>query len=136
NMAPWYAEAVRQAQAAYGLPVKFRPHPRAVAKGYQQRPSNAEPSTGSLAEALADAHVAVTWNSNSAVDAVLAGVPTVAVDAGSMAWDVAAHSIGTIVRPDRSNWMVRLAWSQWSLDEIASGAALRGLLAMKEAHGN
>jgi hypothetical protein len=71
---------------------------------------------------LASADLVVTWNSNSAVDAVLAGVPTVAMDRGSMAWPVTAHEIGkAIIRPDRSEWLARLAWKQYSLQEMESG---------------
>lgn len=128
NMMPWYENAAREAAEKYGLPVKFRPHPLAAKKGHNQLLKNATQSTGELDEALSGAAVVVTFNSNSGVDSVLAGVPTVAVDQGSMAWDVAGHKIGDCVTPCRDAWASRLAWCQWRLDEISSGAALKGLI--------
>lgn len=124
DLAPWYAEAARDAARAYGLPVRFRPHPEAARLG--RRPPavpGASAATGTLAEALAAAAVLVTWNSNTAVDAVVAGVPAVAAERGSMAWPVAGHAIGDRVTPDREDWAARLAWCQWSLDEIRDGRA-------------
>ena len=81
-------------------------------------------ATGSLADCLADARWVVTFNSNSGVDAVLAGVPTVAVDQGAMAWAVTGRD-PTVQppTPDRSTWAAELAWCQWTLDEIKKGVA-------------
>lgn len=128
NLMPWYTDAARKAREAYGLPVLFRPHPQVAARGYKQKPGHTEPSTGTLAEALAGAAVVITWNSNTGVDSVLAGVPTVTGDEGSMAREVTGHEIGEMVRPDREAWAHRLAWRQWTMDEIVSGEALVGLL--------
>lgn len=133
DMMPWYEQAARASAEKYGIPVQFRPHPLAARKGHMQSLKNAALSTGELSEALSGAAVVVTFNSNSAVDSVLAGVPTVAVDQGSMAWDVAGHEVGDCVTPSRDAWASRLAWCQWSLEEIRSGAALGGLLEV--SHG-
>lgn len=133
DMMPWYEQAAEEAKA-YGLPVKFRQHPLALKKVGVQKVRGAIASTGSLEDDLNGAAVAITWNSNSAVDAVLAGVPTVTMDEGSMAWGVTAHEIGKVVRPDRTDWASALAWKQWTADEIRSGAALVGLLEMVDGH--
>jgi len=68
---------------------------------------------GPLAKALAGAAVVITWNSNTAVDAILAGKNTTAADKGSMAWEVS----------DREAWAHALAWRQFSQDELTSGFA-------------
>ena len=128
DLTPWYGHAAMQAQNAYEMPVRFRQHPMSLARGYRQRPPYTEASTGTLDEALDGAAVVVTYNSNSGVDAVIAGVPTVAMDKGSMAWDVAAHRIGDLIRPDREQWAGHLACKQWTIEEIESGFALGGLL--------
>lgn len=133
DMMPWYEQAARTAAEKYGLPVQFRPHPLAIRKGHKQQLKGAAQSIGELADALAGAAVVITFNSNSGVDAVLAGVPTVTADQGSMAWPVAGHAIGEIAKPDRTAWASRLAWCQWRIEEIRSGAALGGLLEI--AHG-
>jgi len=115
----WLREACEKAKA-YGLPVRYRPHP--LQRSAEQHP--AEVLGGSLEEALAGAAAVIAWNSNSLVDAVLAGVPVIAGDRGSMAWPVAAHEIGAdLIRPDRTQWLHDLAYCQWTHAEIASGEA-------------
>jgi hypothetical protein len=100
-----------------GMEVFFRPHPKAQNVKLPGVPLIG----GDLSKALEGAASVVTINSNSAVDAVLAGVPSVALDEGSMAWPVTAHEAGEIATPDREAWAHRLAWKQWRLPEMASG---------------
>lgn len=120
----WYAQACAAARR-FGLPVTFRPHPVARERGYQTRtPPGAALLNGALEDALARARYVVTFNSNSGVDAVLAGVPTIACDEGSMAWPVTGHGLDADPpTPDRAAWCTAIAWRQWTLDEIAAGAA-------------
>lgn len=127
DLMPWYGQVAMNAQTAYEMPVMFRQHPLSLPRG-RQRPRYTQPSVGSLQEALDGAAVVVTFNSNSAVDAVVAGVPSVALDRGSMAWDVSAHRLGDIRRPDREAWAHRLAWRQWIIGEIEDGTALNHVL--------
>lgn len=124
----WAQDIAEQATKFYGK-VLFRPHPmarrRMVLQGFDCH-------LGSLDEALANAAVVITYNSNAAVDAVMAGVPAIAVDRGSMAWDVASHDLESpLYVGDRDDWGRRLAYSQWLPDEISNGAAwahLRGFV--------
>jgi hypothetical protein len=110
-----------EARAAFEpkMPVRLRPHPN-VHPTHGARAIGA--ARASLAQDLAGARVAITWNSNSAVDAVLAGVPTIAMDRGSMAWGVTGHALAMPPMPDRSAWAHALAWKQWTRDELESGA--------------
>jgi hypothetical protein len=110
-----------QAAAAFnkvGFITKFRPHPKA---NRRERCNGAQAIGGSLEEALAGAAVTISYNSNSTVDAVLAGVPSVAMDQGSMAWDVTGHKLEYPASPDRTHWAYALAWKQWRLEEMRSG---------------
>lgn len=121
NYRAWQEKAVVDA-AKYGLPVYFRrhPHPRARADGTHLR---VPISKATLEEDLARAAVVITLNSNSGVDAALAGVPVVTGDIGAMARDVSAHKVGDLARPCRRQWTHNLAYAQWLLDEIRSGEA-------------
>lgn len=116
--------ATARALKECGHEVRFRPHPLAPLQlGVPQ-------AEGSLAEALAGARFAVTFNSNSGVDAVLAGVPTVTMDEGAMAWDVSSHALeAPLAAPDREPWAHGMAYTQWLPEEIAAGAAWPHLLA-------
>lgn len=112
---------------AQGLPVIFRPHPKVDSRGeYGVDPRFFD--SRSLAEVLEDARAVVTWNSTTGVESVLAGVPTIAMDRGSMAYDVAAHDLDTLDHvPGRGVWLARLAYAQWTLDEMRAGLPWRHL---------
>ena len=62
--------------------VIFRPHPLDKNK---HPVGGAEYSTRTLEEDLNDAAVVITYNSNTAVDAVMNGVPAISMDKGG-AW--------------------------------------------------
>lgn len=126
DLKPWYATTAMRAASEYRLPVLFRPHPLAHRRGGVYVVPGTKMQYGPLADALEDAAVVVSFNSNTTVESVLAGVPTVAMDRGSMAYSMCSHDIGQpLVTPDRLRWAAELAWRQFSLEEIRSGAALR-----------
>ena len=114
-----------------GLPVVFRPHPLAKLAPLP----GIEYSTVPLKQDLQNAHCVVTFNSNAGVEALLEGVPVYAADEGSMAWPVALKSLssiahpltaiddGSILEPDRVQWLNNLSYCQWTLKEMANGEA-------------
>ena len=123
DLNPFYEIWARQAQEYYGKPVLFRPHPHVVKRG-GRGPNLPLCDAPTLKEALDSAFLCLNYNSNSSVDAVLAGAPTVTFDRGSMAWEVCGRSTGEIIRPDREVWAHKLAFTQWTIDEIKSGIPL------------
>ncbi len=124
DLTDWYAETAQTITATTGLLVVFRPHPVALERGQARDVTGTITLGGALETALDGAAVVATFNSNTAVDAVLAGVPTWTADAGSMAWDVAGHDFAKMPpTPDRDAWAHALAWCGWTIDEIAAGAA-------------
>lgn len=123
DLNPFYETWAAQAEAYYGKPVVFRPHPDVVRRG--GRPPEIPLCTAeTLEEALNGAFLCLNYNSNSGVDAVLAGVPTVTFDRGSMAWGVCGRSIEQALTPYREFWAHNLAFTQWTIDEIKSGLPL------------
>jgi len=102
SLADWYAAVAPHA-------THFRKHPRG--EGYVLPPCDNWKGVGR----------AITLNSSVAVDAVIAGVPTVTMDAAAMAWDVTAHDPRETTKPPRLPWLHRLAWTQWNWDEISEG---------------
>lgn len=117
NFDAWIHQAFTRLQELGYSPV-FRTHPN-----FPQQAVRFTRLNGSLSEALALAKLVVTYNSNSGVDAVLAGVPTVTYDEGAMAWDVTSHDPGYLITPDRSDWCQKMSYTQWSSDEMRSGEA-------------
>lgn len=128
DMIPWYEEKAREITLAHDIPVHFRPHPDVKRKGIKQRVKGTMPSIGTLDESLSDAAFTVCYNSNSSVDSVLNGVPCVVGDRGSMAYEVCGKSVSEVIYPEREKWAHKLARTQWTIDEIKSGEALKGII--------
>jgi hypothetical protein len=124
-----WAQGVVNTLVARGEQVVFRPHPFVKKNNYVTWPKGAnQSSTDSFMDDLKDAKTCVTYNSNAGVEAVCAGVPTVTMDKGAMAWPVTSHSLeDPPIRPDRTAWAHQLAWCQWQLGEIADGTAWEAL---------
>lgn len=104
--------------------VTVRPHPASLDREARLRQ---EP----LEAALDYAACVVTYSSNAAVEAVIAGVPAVACSPMSMAWPVAAWGLEAELPadPDRESWLHALSYAHWSEAELADGAAAAYLLA-------
>jgi hypothetical protein len=74
-------------------------------------------------EALSNAWAVVNWNSNPGVQSVIAGVPAF-VGGSSLAAMVGNTSLAMIerpYRPDRTQWINDLAWTEWTVEEITQG---------------
>lgn len=114
NYGAWEAETLRRIRDR-GYVALIRPHP-----GVSKTPL-------SLERQLDGASVCVTWNTNAAVQAVMAGVPSIALDEGSVAWAVSGHTLDDLASPprpaNRVQWARDLAYAQWTVAEIGSGEA-------------
>jgi len=79
----------------------------------------------SLYEDLQNAHCVVTYNSNSAVEALCEGIPIFALDSGSTAYDVAHTDLSQIENLDYnidiSTWCNKVAYTMWNDNEVANG---------------
>ena len=112
----------------------WSPHYRSLTDWYDQvdathfrgHPAGGNPTGLPRCQTWDDVGLAVTLNSSVAVDAVMAGIPTVTMDGAAMAWDVTSHRIEAI-KPDREPWLQWLAWTQWHWDEIREGEPIKHL---------
>jgi hypothetical protein len=107
-------------------PIVFRPHPSVSLPPIE----GCEYSKRPLADDLRNAWAVVTFNSNSGVEALLAGVPVFALDEGSMVWGVCNRSLADIESPslpDRTQWLNDLCYAQWTLEEMKEGLAWKHL---------
>lgn len=110
-----WARAAAQVARMFGFSPVFRPHPG----DKNLTVPNVPILEGTLEEALAQAAVVETYNSNSGVDAFLAGVPVSAEDQGSMVFKQFLRT--------REAWTRKMAYTQWLPEEIESGAAWEAL---------
>jgi hypothetical protein len=113
---------------ALGIPAAIRWHPKSdhsPRTRFKVLPANMP-----LGDALAGARYVVVYNSNTAVDAVMQGIPAVTMDRGSMAYGVTGHDpLVYPPTPDRTQWMHRMAYTQWCMDG-------RGKSINEVAHGD
>jgi len=119
----WCQSAIKRIEEITARPVIFRPHPLVI-DIVDYETNGIVISTQPLEEDLKDAWALVTFNSNSGVEAVIAGVPVFVGDAGSMVLSVANVDLSLIEKPmfhDRSAWAKGIAYAQWTLEEMASG---------------
>lgn len=97
-----------------------------------RKPPSRRPGQKSLGEMLRSTRAVVVWTSNVATLALIYGVP---------AWYAGPHHIMApalmrdvgqleqpIAEPDRNKAFQRMAWAQWTHDEIRSGEAFARLL--------
>lgn len=120
----WCEEQTINLRCWTDRPLIFRPHPQARDISFEI-PWTVR-SEKLLSEDLAEAWAVVTYNSTSSSMAVIEGVPVFTADRGSMAWEVSDHDLKRIENPtlfDRTQWAFNLAYTQWQLEEIESGAA-------------
>lgn len=94
---------------------------------FRRHPAGTNPTGLPEAGDFADA-IAVTLNSSIGVQCVLDGIPTITMDEGSMAWEVTGHALQEVKKVEREPWAWRLAWTQWSHQEIQEGTPWAYLL--------
>ena len=118
----WAQDVVYQLKDLTDRQIYYRPHPLAVSRS--RSVNGATFSLRTLEEDLENAWAVVTFNSNTAVDAALAGIPVFVFDVGSMAWGVANKDLKLIENPEmpsREQWLNDLAYCQWTLKEMEAG---------------
>lgn len=132
DIASWYARMAKSSYSIHKLPVFFRPHPDSVktGRGYINI-RGFDNIVGNLQDALEGAFFTVAYNSNSCLDSILNGIPCIAGDGGTMAWDLCSRSLRDIDYPERGAIVNRISHTQWSEGEISQGDCLKKLMDMK-----
>lgn len=142
NIYDWYRETIKAIRSRTQRPILFRHHPRVskirehgsrIGKDVQAlekaigKVSNfkrSDPSLFLIEEELRHCWAAVSYTSNAAVAAILAGIPVIAGHKSNMTWPVAGHSLAAIESPptpERQPWANRLAYSQYNCEEMRNG---------------
>ena len=140
KMSEWLIDTIQTIRSHSDRPIVIRLHPAMSPKGRGEfvaeindllfkNYSNLIWSNGSkpLNDELAAAGICVTYTSGGAIDAVLDGVPVVAMDRGNFAWPISSHSINELDCPlcvsdeEVDTWAMKLANCQWNCEEMHSG---------------
>lgn len=125
----WEREAIDQIRAVTERPILYRPKP----SWKKARPISgtmySDPKEKVVEDELANCWAVVTHHSNVAIDGLVAGIP--AFCWGGVAAEFSSQRLASIERPlypdGRDAWMADIAYTQWSVAEMASGACWRHL---------
>lgn len=77
-----------------------------------------------MSKRLKDIDSVITFSTNGCVEAILSGVPTIAMSEISVAYNICSNSLDeldAIKRPDREQWLYDLAYENWSVSEMKNG---------------
>jgi len=116
----WGARTLKALRALTKRTIRVRPHP------------DGNPPERSLAEDLANCHAMVIWASSAGVHALVAGVPVFCTSPWWILKAAASDRLQDIEQPmrgERQAAFERLAYAQWTVEEIALGVPFAHLLA-------
>lgn len=120
----WHVNVAQKLAKLSKRPIKIRAHPGTHA-----------PRTH-LSDDLSDAWACVIWSSACGVAALIAGIPVIYQAPYWICSGAADRKLECIDKIDDGAWMLktreqalqRMAWAQWTLDEITSGEPFRLLM--------
>lgn len=120
----WERQVIAQLQDC-GRPIAYRPKPNDLAAGpiagaaLDRRP---------VSEMLASAYAVVTHHSNTAVDALLAGIPVHCETGAAAVFSVPLDKImDAPLLEGREQFLFDVAWLQWTLEEMRTGECWKHL---------
>lgn len=123
----WEFATVEMLRRITDRPIIYRPKPSWVGAS-PIAGTIFSPAAQPLDAVLRRAWAVVTLHSNVAVDGLLAGVPVNVTDGVAAAFSTPLTSIETPLLPEgRERLMADIAYCQWSVPEMASGACWRHL---------
>lgn len=136
----WAKDTVAYVKAVTGKPVTIRPHPMhdgGIPADVWGADRLSMPHEEALDDALRVAAGVVTYNSTVGWDAIIAGVPVVALaSAGQCAYaryTTTLADLKPLAPKARTEALARVASTQWTLNELRDGSAVRETILMTAA---
>ena len=112
---------------------RWHPNGRPLGQAYS---GPAPKGTGpTLEEELAGVGLCVTWASGAGIKALIIGVPVIFELASWVGGMGGSYGTGTLYEPrlgNREAMLERLAWAQWSVDEVETGEPFRRLMELHD----
>lgn len=151
RMSEWLVDTVTLIRKNTNRPIAIRFHPATSEKGKAEIFSEVYPllfknfkniqwndGSTSLTEDFESAGVCVSYTSGSSIDAVLHGVPVIAMDEGNLTYPISSHRLDQLKNPrlasteEIEKWLISLANSQWDEREMVDGVVWERLLPIIE----
>ena len=128
----WPDKIVGRLRTLTNRPIYFRPHPKRRATMPKSGAYDKVLDFGiDLKVQLSDAWACVVYTSNSATNALLAGVPALFDGPDIVTSPASLRGIESVDRPpllDRTRGLQKMSWAQWSEKELRTGVAFKCLL--------
>jgi len=134
SMVKWWDQQVDNLRQYTNKPIIIRPHPRNTVGGFNAKKWPNVKTVMPIRDLktyddtdfqthLKSAWAVINYSSNPAMQAVFAGIP-VFVSEASLSYDVGNSTLSNINNPnmpDRQDWVNKLAYTEWWIDEIEQG---------------
>jgi hypothetical protein len=129
----WYQQSIKQVRKLSDLPIVFRPHPDPnwrLEDTFSEYDSVQDSKSVSIEEAVAKAHTVITYNSTSAIAAIIQGTRLYCSHKAmyrpmSMKLLAAHFHEPPYPAEDRIRFLSKVAYAQWTKKELRTGEALR-----------
>jgi hypothetical protein len=141
NIYDWAFHTVQDLRNYTDKKIVIRPHPLAPLRSGEEfydfffklhnkkllNVSVSDINEKTLSQDLAEAFCSISFTSGSAIDSILHGIPTIATDPGNFAYEISSQYPEEILNVKRAtneqvyHWLKKLAYHQWSSDEMHSG---------------
>lgn len=133
----WLNSVIKKIKKRTDKKIVVRPHPRSpidIRQIYHNdiqfnKPNKLPGSYDDFDFRIEHAHALVNWSSNPGTLAAIKGIP-VFTGPDSLAWEVANKDFKSIenpLTPDRQQWLNDLAYTEWTIQEIATGYPIERL---------
>ena len=135
DMLQWTMVTVRHLLKRTKRPIVIRNHPLAKSKveemfslQYPMRQVGFSHKT--LEEDLAGAHCSISYTSGASIDSIMAGVPVITTTPYNFVYEISSNKLEEVETPklgDRQSLLNKLAYTQWSVEDIIDGKPFKHL---------
>jgi len=123
SLRDWTTKIIKEIRQYSQRPIKIRPHPRCVVYPNIFDKNIIKSTERTIDREFNTAWAVVNYSSNPGIESILNGVPAF-VSNKSLASPVGNLEFSNIEnpnRPDRTQWLNDLAWTEWTIEEMAKG---------------
>ena len=139
----WLLDTIEEIRSKTQREIRIRFHPAMSEKGHENFLGNigkivfknypniiwSDGISRTLQQDLKEAKTCVTYSSGSAIDSIVYGIPTIAIDEGNFAYPICSKSLDNVENPAKASkeqviqWLQDLSYCQWDRQEMAMGRA-------------
>jgi hypothetical protein len=123
SLKDWTTNIIKEIRQYSQRPIKIRPHPRCVVYPNIFDKNIIKSTERTIEREFNTAWAVINYSSNPGIESILNGVPAF-VSNKSLASPVGNLEFSNIEnpnRPDRTQWLNDLAWTEWTTEEMAKG---------------